>query len=568
MSWKWQAERPRLQTPAVKSRNGVFYRRRAGDALRLVGRRRIRGWSWPLFLSCLSIYLVMAYLIPLRYKLFEPEGMWQSVQSWLILSGQVFRLSLFSASEPPLPAILQAPLAVWPDFRAEGLSGSVISALSCALTCTVLNATMIRQRIEGKWRLPLLALFAFNPLILYYSGSGSSAAVWILLTVLTINIFLSWMRTNDLQPVISLGFVLGMALLVRYDAAVFSLVILTALCVVAASDSNRNPERIFGLFFTCAIPILFVFGIWLVFSLLASFGPYSLAPKEQPQAVTTASEIAGSVDRLLRSNEKPAGIGGATWPPLGPFPFFAAGIIILLIDSLRNRHRVSQALLAISLSFPTLWLVKDVLGRGSPTIHDTVLTAPFGLIIAAHLLARCDTIPRKRNMQRRWAMGLLVLTFALSTIMTGAAVFEWADSKGKNVSASGGSATSSVSDRWETERAIADYLRFFAGERRVLIDEDAGYRIIFFTGHPELFVTWGTAGFTSALRSPVDAVDYLLVRNPQTAKKPDMISGYYPALYELGAPWAELVAVTEIPKKDTAWHLYKVTKPSDIYRRR
>ncbi|MGI5835405.1 MAG: hypothetical protein ACOX87_02795 [Chloroflexota bacterium] len=509
----------------------------------------------------------MVYLIPLRYKLFETEGMWQSVQSWLVLSGQIFRLSALSTAEPPLPAILQLPLAIWPDFQADGLSGSVISAFSSALACIVLNAIMVHYRIEGKWRVPLLAFFALNPLILYYSGSGSSAAIWILITALAVYLFLSWMRTNDLQPVISLGFVLGLALLIRYDAAVFSLALLIVLCMVAFSKPNHNPERIFGLLFTCAIPIIFVFGIWLVFSLLISFGPYSLVPKEQPQAVAAASEIAGNVGFRLSFSERPSGIDGASWPLLGPFPFFAVGLFLLLFDSLRTQHKVSQALLALSLTFPILWLVKAVLGWGSPTIHDTVLTIPFGFIAMVHLLTRCDAISRKANELRLWAKGLLLLSFGLSTVMTGASVFEWAVPKVNDASANVGSASSTISEQWENERAIANYLRVFADEHQVLIDENEGYRIIFFTSRPELFLTWGADGFNSALQSPAGNVDYVLVRNPQMTKTPDIISSYYPALYELGAPWAELVVIlTENQKKiNSDWHLYKVMKPSDIY---
>lgn len=537
----------------------------AGGAIQLAMKRKTRSWSWIVFASCLGIYLVAVYLVPIHLRLFEPDAMWYSVQSWLVLSGHLFRLSLFSSPEPPLLVILQLPLAFWPDFQQDGLSGGLISALAGALACGALHAFLIRQGIGAGRRIPVLTMFALNPLVLYYCGTGSFVMTWLLLILLSALLLTSWAQTTNLQPVISLGFTLGAASLVRYDALFYCSVLLAVLGLLAVSMPNRSLEQLLGLLITCLAPVLFLLGAWLVLSLLISFGPYSLMPKEEIGFAAAVASPTGLAASAPWSGDTAGSVLEAPWSPLGPFPFFVVGLIALLADGLLTGDRVSRSLAALAMTFPALWLLRDLLGMGAPSLHDTVSTIPFGFLMAGQLLVRIEAAMANRYVASQLATGAVLLSLGLSTAATGASLFYWLHPGPASRPPIGGSASLEPSSQREMEQSVANYLLQHADNGRVLIDDREGYRIIFFSARPELFVTRGTPGFASALRSPVGLVDYLVVRNPQAARGQDTINGYYPALYELGAPWAELV--TETGLGDGVWRLYKVAKPSDIDRR-
>ncbi len=145
-------------------------------------------------------------------------------------------------------------------------------------------------------------------------------------------------------------------------------------------------------------------------------------------------------------------------------------------------------------------------------LRDHVLIIPFGFIVAGKIVANVST-----NWRRIAPIVsvLVLLALGASTIASGVAMAKSSEPGEMNDAFLKGLLAQQPADSWKDEREIASYLREHAGKRRVLVDDPEGYRIIFFTHRPELFITAGDVGFEQVLRSPIGRIDYVLVRTRQ-----------------------------------------------------
>jgi hypothetical protein len=99
------------------------------------------------------------------------------------------------------------------------------------------------------------------------------------------------------------------------------------------------------------------------------------------------------------------------------------------------------------------------------------------------------------------------------------------------------------------------YINDHVHGREVLVDDFQGYRVIFFSGHPEYFLATSDRDFHEALHQPYGKVTYILASEPKLEGTLNQVNIAYPELYELGGSWVVL------EKEIWVWRLYRVVAP-------
>ncbi|MCL4531986.1 MAG: glycosyltransferase family 39 protein, partial [Actinobacteria bacterium] len=239
------------------------------------------GESWLVFGLSVGLNLAAVYLVAIQLKLFLPEAMASAVQAWLLLAGNLLGFVALGASLPPLAALLQLPLALLPPVQQSGLSANLATAIAGALTCALLNLILAGWKLGRAWRYPAVALLASNPLLLFYSGAGSPDVPAVLFVVLSIHLFLLWLRHHESRPaialasLISMGFAAGLASLARYEAVVYAALLLALLWWQASRTGPSHAGRVAALLITYAVPVISVLGAWAWLNLLVLNDPSS-----------------------------------------------------------------------------------------------------------------------------------------------------------------------------------------------------------------------------------------------------------------------------------------------------
>jgi len=521
--------------------------------------RRVHLWSGTIengiiFSLSTAVNLTVACLLIARLGIIRREAMWQTVSAWLALSSGTFRPLASNPILPPLPTLLQLPLAWWPALREAGLSSALVTALAGGLTCAMLNLVFRHWDLGRLWRIPLIALFALNPMILYYSDSGAAEMISVLFIVSSAYCFLVWQDLEGsssplaLIALAGLGFTTGLACLTRYDV-VFYAAILAGLIWLQTRNRLSTPSgRSQAVLITFLAPVAFCIGAWILFMLLAGHESSVLA-----QGGIAGAAQPGQSPGLPESLAVPPPLGDllAAWV-WEVFPLFPVGVGLLICDYALHRHTPSCSLAVLALCFPTVQTLSELLGfdqvLGSP--QAPVLAVPFAFIIAGMLLSRLSSLTspeaatgyhhgwedtaltsltahdssfnqagdqgsstRERS-RRRWGGPLALLGLTLSTVISGVMMAERSEPCRWENSLPQCGVAALATDSWRDEREIAHFLVEHAGEHRVLVNELEAYPVIFFTGHPEIFVTAGELDLHSEVLSPFGQVEYVLGRLP------------------------------------------------------
>ena len=117
----------------------------------------------------------------------------------------------------PLPSVSVMPFlllkGVWFPLASHDMAGARTSAICMTGAVHQLRSTFREWGLARITRLTIVALFALNPMILYYSGNGMSEALY-LFTLLAVTRYLSrWLVTDELSSLVYAAAALGLAYL-------------------------------------------------------------------------------------------------------------------------------------------------------------------------------------------------------------------------------------------------------------------------------------------------------------------------------------------------------------------
>ncbi|HSA40737.1 MAG TPA: ABC transporter, partial [Mycobacterium sp.] len=174
----------------------------------------------------------------LLFALYLGVGYWLQVCNGFILGDALSRVAaaesvLYSRSPhvaavgfvfTPLTALIELPampfMQVLPELTGRALAGSIVSALFMAGAAVQILGIGTDRGLPRRYRLAITAMFALNPMILFYGSNGMSEAPFLFFSIWAVRRLILWMVDDDVHHLISAGFIaMGLAYLTRYDAA-------------------------------------------------------------------------------------------------------------------------------------------------------------------------------------------------------------------------------------------------------------------------------------------------------------------------------------------------------------
>ncbi|ULE33869.1 ArnT family glycosyltransferase [Mycobacterium sp. IDR2000157661] len=531
--------------------------------------------------------------------LYIAVGYWLQVQNGFILGDALSRVSaaqavLFSRDPhlaaigfifTPLTAMLQIPAVLlsplWPDLTERAFAGSLMTAVFMA-GCVVQVLSMGTDRkLPRGYIVAVTALFALNPMIVFYGSNGMSEAPFLFFITWAVRRLIMWMVDDDVHHLIAAGGVaMALSYLTRYDAVAC---IFTAGIVVAVTTflRARKPPRLRRAVLDLVLvsgPGLASFVGWAATSWLITGEPFAQFTSQY-----------GNAAILQQSGTQAVDFGGGLvfaatctmlmTPTLIPIALWAG--VIRLRRPYWPTLVVPFALYGAVLGFQ---FYSYASGSTFAFLRFYIAAIPFAACLAMLAVPERGYVAAKRpgrfapaavepRRQRGWpAYVPVALVFAVTVPATA-----WAMSlptyapQEYALGAVLAPDPDDVSDRkaverriaatFSTEREIAQYLDDLdLPESAVITDTVYGFAVVAASQRPKTFVVPSDPDFATLLNDPVgQGVEYLLAVPPTGRGVSDALNVRYPTLYDTGADIATLEL--EIPNDgdgQPTWRLYRV----------
>jgi len=202
--------------------------------------RRLAGEGSVVFLLTLAAYLVVAWLLDFKYTTFSGDAFSRMANGFYVLYSRDPHLAAIGFVWEPLQSVADTVFLLgnhlWPALSHNDMAGSLTSSIAMAGAAYQILAALREENVSRAPRLLLTALFAVNPMILFYAGNGMSEGLYLFTLTASTRYLLRWIHRGDLRSLAYAGVALALAYLTRNEAAA---AVLLGVVVVAAVSYAR-----------------------------------------------------------------------------------------------------------------------------------------------------------------------------------------------------------------------------------------------------------------------------------------------------------------------------------------
>jgi hypothetical protein len=543
-------------------------------------RRRFPSWrpseaTW-VFLAAFVGYLFVAAFL-LRHNIIYADALSRVGNAFYVLYSRDPHLPAVGFVWNPLPSLALLPMlplrAVFPDLVTHGAAGNIQSAACMAVSVALMAVCLRKLGVRTLPRLALTAVFAVQPMIALYAGSGLSEAMLLMFMVLATSALLDWIAAGDPGRLVIAGLALGLAYLTRYEAvAPAAAVVLLVFVVSYRRGAGTSGAKLRGALADAVLvgaPFTLAFALWALMSRIIV-----------GQWFATFSSQYGNSAQVSSGRESIESITGASTGAsleyvgrqlVGLAPAALALAVVAAVVAVRRRDLRAAAgptVLGAVLLFDDL---TTLIGGSFGWLRFQIAAIPLSVLLAGSIIAGMRDLGGSvlRTGARMGAVGL-VMTAALVAIPSQAVILT-TSSNGLAREESPALRSvflpelASTEDKkslriFETERSIADYIASLdSGEGTVITDTAYAYSVILAasTADPRQFVITSDLDFDDAVADPRShGITYMLVPSPNLGPA-DALGKQWPGLYDDGGGIGVLV------KEWTGafygdWRLYRV----------
>lgn len=530
-----------------------------------------------LFLVFLVLYLAVAALMASRNIVFA-DAMSRVGNAYYVLFSRDPHLPAIGFVWNPLPSLVLLPLlplrSLAPWLISHGIAGVIQSAVSMAATVAVLASCLRKMGVARTARLVIAAMFAVQPMILLYAGSGLSEPMLMLVLMLATSCLISWLQEHGTGPLIGAGLALGIAYLTRYEAlapaaAVSALVGAVSWTRAAGSRSARLAAAVNDVVLV-ATPSIFTFVLWaamgkvLVGQWLPTFSStYGNSAQVQSGADSIRSVTGSTVGETLQYLARQ--VQGLT-------PLLVVLVLTALVLAVRRRDLIALAAPTVFGAVSAFSALVVMLHSSFGWLRFQIVVIPLAAVLAGTVVAAVATATGpSRLMLRRHSAALATAAVAVSMAVSLPIQARTLTDTSSGLAREESPMLRSVfspdlathEERrslliFQTEREIAAYVdRLDLGDGAVLTDTAYAYSVVMASAQPRQFVITSDRDFAGAVADPAGhRVQYLLVPAPELGHA-DALQARWPGLYENGAGIATVVQTFEGAYFGN-WRLYRV----------
>jgi len=185
-------------------------------------RRRLFSEGGIVFSLSASLYLTCGAILAFHFHSFFGDAVSRMANGFYILYSRDPHLAAVGFVWNPLQSMADVvPLLLyhlWPPLATRDMAGTIVSSLCMAGATYQVLATFREWGIPRFPRLVLAAVFAVNPMVIYYGSNGMSEALYLFTLVSVCRYLARWLRNDDLRSLTFAGVALGLCYLVRNEA--------------------------------------------------------------------------------------------------------------------------------------------------------------------------------------------------------------------------------------------------------------------------------------------------------------------------------------------------------------
>ncbi|MDX1884593.1 ABC transporter [Mycolicibacterium sp. 120270] len=548
--------------------------------------RRMKVWAYVL---TFALYLAVGYWLQVRNGFILGDALSRVSAAQSVLFSRDPHLAAIGFIFTPLTAMVQIPAIGlspwWPDLAEKAFAGSVMSALFMAGSVVQIMGIGTDRGLPRGYIIAITALFALNPMIVFYGSNGMSEAPFIFFVTWAVRRLIMWMVDDDVHHLIAAGGIaMALSYLTRYDAV--ACIAAAGVVVFVTTYRRASPEprlrRALLDLLLVSGPGLASFVGWAVASWLITGLPFAQFSSQY-----------GNTAILQQSGLATSDFGGGLVFAATCMMLLAPTLVVLAVWAgvvrLRRPHWptliVPLALFGGVLAFQAYSYAS---GSTFPFLRFYIAVIPFAACLAMLAVPEGTFVTAKRRgtyapavadviePRRRWAAYLPVAAvFAITVPATGWAMTlpEYAPQEyalaavlrpNPDAVSQRSAVERSIAATFSTERKIADYLDGLGlPESSVIVDTVYGFAVVAASTKPKTFVVPSDPDFTTLLNDPMHTgVEYLLVVPNEGRGVSDAVNVRYPTIFDTGAEIATLEL--EIPNdgdSQPTWRLYRVAEP-------
>jgi hypothetical protein len=222
-----------------------------------------------LFLTTAVLYLTIAGLM-VHVNMIYGDAMSRVANGYYVLYSRYPHLPAVGFVWNPLPSLILLPLfplkALFPILVTKGFAGNIASSLFMAGTVVLISSCLRKLGVPFAWRLCLTILFAVQPMIVLYGGSGMSEPMLLFFSCLVASTLISWTQDRRPAQLVSTGLALGLAYMTRYESvgsAAAVIVLVAAISVLYTRGGGRRKLLVAANDLALvAGPFIFSFFLW------------------------------------------------------------------------------------------------------------------------------------------------------------------------------------------------------------------------------------------------------------------------------------------------------------------
>jgi hypothetical protein len=338
-----------------------------------------------------AVYITAAVLLDFVYRSFVDDGVSRLANGFYVLYARDPHLAAIGFVWTPLTSMADLVVLVfkplWPALATHAFAGGVAAALAMVGAVHQLRSTLAEWRVSTVARLVVVALFALNPMVVFFGANGMSEALLMFTLLSTTRYLLRWVRDDeDVRSLVYAGVALAFAYLARNEtlaAVALSTVLVFALGLArtrATTNEDSNSSGITGAMTDAVVyvaPFVAAFVGWLGAAYLIVKDPF-LQFKANAMQVQESGFRPGTIAERL-SHE--AGALGHLMPLL---PIIAIGALVVAWRRRDPQVLVPMAVVGGTLAFD---LAGYASGQLFPWLRYYILAIPLGALLFGYVLS-------------------------------------------------------------------------------------------------------------------------------------------------------------------------------------
>ncbi|QVI27503.1 ABC transporter [Mycolicibacterium neoaurum] len=550
-----------------------------------------RRLKFVIFASTGIVYLGVGWWLQIRHGYIMGDTLSRVASTQAVLFSRDPHLAAIGFIFTPVAAMVQIPAMlfsdIWTELAERAFSGTLMSSVFMAGAAVQIFSMGSDRGLPRWYSLTITALFALNPMIVFYGSNGMSEAPFIFFMTWAVRRLITWMIDDDVHHLVAAGGIaMGLAYLTRYDALASigaAGVIVGATTYLRARTAPRVRRAVLDMLIVSGPGVAAFLGWaaagWLItgeaFAQFTSqYGNTAILEQSGQTAPNFAEGLgfAAVCVMLLAPTLVPLLLwatmqrwGTPRWPMLVvPLGMYGA---VLGFQAFSYANGSTFPFLRFFIIAIPMAATLALLGVPDGVLAPAKRRGRYAPIAAAAPVARRRSPAPYIAVAATLAVGIPVTVFGMG--QSAYAPQEYGLGAVLNPQPDDVSAHKAVEHRiartFRTERRIAEHLDSLdLPESSVITDTVYGFGVLAATDRPTVFVIPSDPDFTELLNDPVaNGIKYLLAVPPIGRGASDALNLRYPTLYDTGAEVATLEL--EIPNDGDGqpdWRLYRVNEPA------